>query len=395
MEGSSVKRSRTTVSRCEEERVEIQGISKRTRSCVLKQMLEELRAVKKESMAAIEEIEEYTVKKEADVEEELPDGLERDALEREEIAVRCKKGKRKEQAQVSAGGHGRKTYHASVYRASFQSSATRRTKSYSGLGKQNGKGAAAAMSNDGGRMRREVKEKASISGTAGNGERRTRQRKYHGVTNASRDGGADTYLEKVKGKAKVVGMKVKTEPVVEEDDTRGPATNVLEEKGKGVAAEGVRRREEQVIVSERGRKRPLVVLSSDSESCDTQNAEEEEVVKYDEVIEEDDGIYGTVFQWRRKMSGRVVQRNVLQLPQKVIKKCLMTGHERIQIADSDTGIDYDCVLHRAVRRYGVERFLGEGWYDFAKSRDIKRGDRIGFSLRVPPTSKIVVSILNR
>ncbi|XP_058765857.1 uncharacterized protein LOC131639371 [Vicia villosa] len=175
MEGSSLKRSPTTGSRCQEELVEMQPISKRTRRCVLLRMLEEIRAVKKESMDAIEEIE-----------EELHGGTARHDLEREQIAVGCKKGKGKQPAPVIAAGHGRKTYHAAVYRASFQPSASKIRKSYSGSGKQNGEAATFAMTNDGAAMRCEVKKEAPYSGSCGNGERRTREIKDHGTTNASR-----------------------------------------------------------------------------------------------------------------------------------------------------------------------------------------------------------------
>ncbi|XP_058733717.1 uncharacterized protein LOC131605370 [Vicia villosa] len=127
MEGIAVNPSeatvKTTTSRGVVRPAEIQQIPKRTRSYVLKQMLEECRRVKKESMDAIEEIEAALVKPEPLSEEDEQGALRKDAVGHAEIPERSKG---KQQKSGKGVQHGKKSYHAAVYRASFQTSSSQR-----------------------------------------------------------------------------------------------------------------------------------------------------------------------------------------------------------------------------------------------------------------------------
>ena len=87
--------------------------------------------------------------------------------------------------------------------------------------------------------------------------------------------------------------------------------------------------------------------------------------------------------------------NFQQLPQKVVKDCLMAGHEEIILFDSDVGKKYHCVLHFSQREYCIERFIGRGWYDFVRDRELKKGDRVGFSLRVPSAEQLLVTVMKQ
>lgn len=68
----------------------------------------------------------------------------------------------------------------------------------------------------------------------------------------------------------------------------------------------------------------------------------------------------------------------------MIKVCLLTGPRQIELVGSDMGDIYDCEVHTAERQYCVEKFIGHGWYEFAKNRSLKRGDKVGFNILHPP-----------
>ncbi|XP_058751247.1 uncharacterized protein LOC131624316 isoform X2 [Vicia villosa] len=339
MEGSSVNRPNQTVSRDNEAGVEIQKSSKRTRSFVLKQMLEELRVVKKESMDAIEDIEAYQVKKEPVVEEEQQFGLAGNVLDREEIPGGGKKSKGKQQPAVTSGVHGSKTYHAAVYRASFQ----RRDKSNAGSDNQNGKDVAVAMSNDEGRIRREGKRKGCQPGMAVTGERRTRQKKDLVATKDARNGGAETCLEKVKGKAKLVGNSVEK------------ASMRQNQKAKDkVSGRSVNR-------ANFGRKSTLSSM----------------------VVKEQF--------WTRVVDNPVkLANNVLHIPRSVVRECISGKIPRITLIDRNNAVPYYCEMIK--REDTGDRYLLGGWSDFCKDNKLQKGDTLRFCIRYPPVDSISVTI---
>ncbi|XP_058763740.1 uncharacterized protein LOC131637169 [Vicia villosa] len=199
------------------------------------------------------------------------------------------------------------------------------------------------MSNDGRRMMREVKEKASISGTAGNGERRTRQRKDHGATNTSRNGGAETYLEKVNGKAKVVGNSVEKSAMKQKDKAKVK-----------VSCKGVNR-------SNFVRKSIAEILAV-KEQC-----------------------------WTRVVDNPLkLRNNVLHIPRDVIRACISGKIPRITLIDRNTDVPYYCEMIK--RADTVDRYLYGGWSDFCKDRNLQKGDTLRFCIRYPPVDSILVTL---
>lgn len=61
-----------------------------------------------------------------------------------------------------------------------------------------------------------------------------------------------------------------------------------------------------------------------------------------------------------------------QILQSVIKTCFLTGLRSIKLVDVDTMQTYDCKVHTSERKYYVEKFIGRGWYEYAKKKGLKR-----------------------
>lgn len=83
-----------------------------------------------------------------------------------------------------------------------------------------------------------------------------------------------------------------------------------------------------------------------------------------------------------------------KIPQNFIKTCLLTGLKSIELVDSDTMESYDCEFHTSERKYYVEKFIRRDWYVFSKNMGLEKGDIVAFSIRHPPTRRLVVRVLN-
>lgn len=55
---------------------------------------------------------------------------------------------------------------------------------------------------------------------------------------------------------------------------------------------------------------------------------------------------------------------------------------------------FHCAKHnnKVVKK---EKFIGSGWYEFAKTKKIRRGDKLGFSIDRLTPETMYVSLLNR
>ncbi|KAI5446848.1 hypothetical protein KIW84_014620 [Lathyrus oleraceus] len=98
--------------------------------------------------------------------------------------------------------------------------------------------------------------------------------------------------------------------------------------------------------------------------------------------------------WERKVKlGKVIKKNMMQITRKVIRMCLSIPQSSMELLNTDTEVSYQCQLKK---RNGVEeKFLANGWYEFAKNRRMKRGGVLEFCLYYPLATKNLVFGVNR
>ncbi|XP_058764880.1 uncharacterized protein LOC131638335 [Vicia villosa] len=98
--------------------------------------------------------------------------------------------------------------------------------------------------------------------------------------------------------------------------------------------------------------------------------------------------------WTKTITfGRIARRNVLVLPREVCR-FLTAFPRKIDIFDADMGIVYQAELRCALRNTNEEAYIGVGWYEYARQRRLKRGDKLSLRInRVPHI--LVVWLLNR
>ncbi|XP_058733987.1 uncharacterized protein LOC131605672 [Vicia villosa] len=92
-------------------------------------------------------------------------------------------------------------------------------------------------------------------------------------------------------------------------------------------------------------------------------------------------------------SGRNARRNVLVFPREVCR-FLTAFPTQIDIFDADMGIVYQEELRCRPRNTEENAYIGVGWYEYARQRRLKRGDKL--SLRINREAHtLVVWLLNR
>lgn len=55
--------------------------------------------------------------------------------------------------------------------------------------------------------------------------------------------------------------------------------------------------------------------------------------------------------------------------------------------DFDTWKNYYAKVHSARRNkkiVSMEKFIGKGWYEYAKNKKLRRGDKLRFTISYPP-----------
>ncbi|KAL5064675.1 hypothetical protein RYX36_026412, partial [Vicia faba] len=77
-------------------------------------------------------------------------------------------------------------------------------------------------------------------------------------------------------------------------------------------------------------------------------------------------------------------------PRHASAECLLWSQRHIEMLDLDTERPYGCEIPKA-KRDEDEKFIWNGWTDFARRRQLKRGDAVHLSL-VNPYDKLIVSI---
>ncbi|CAI8590162.1 unnamed protein product [Vicia faba] len=98
--------------------------------------------------------------------------------------------------------------------------------------------------------------------------------------------------------------------------------------------------------------------------------------------------------WTKKVtSGKVIQKNMLRIPNNMIRMCLAMPQSSMELLDTDTGVSYQCELKQ--RKDIKGKFLANCWYDFSRQRRLKRGVVLSFYLRYPPATRLLVCVLNR
>ncbi|XP_058744613.1 uncharacterized protein LOC131617283 [Vicia villosa] len=333
---------RTRPSRDEQGSVGIQKNPKRTRSYVLKQMLEEIRRVKKESSDAMEEIEARTVKTEPVNEEEEVCPMATDVMGCKETGGGSK-GKGSQQTGDIAAGHRTKSYHAAVYRASFQSSLSPRQRRNTGTGEHNGRAVEAGMSGVAGSLGPQIKREACTIETAGIAQGGSQENAGHISTSKQRNARAERLSKKLKGKAKVVGNSVAKSAKSQGDNGKGEP-------------------------SHRRAYRPKSVRISTPAPA---------------VVNEQ--------RWTRVVDNPVkLRNNVLHIPRAVIYECIRGQIPRITLIDVNNNVPYYCEMIK--REDTVDRYLCGAWSDFCKDRNLQKGDTLRFCIRYPPVESIMVFV---
>ncbi|XP_058760154.1 uncharacterized protein LOC131633455 [Vicia villosa] len=102
-----------------------------------------------------------------------------------------------------------------------------------------------------------------------------------------------------------------------------------------------------------------------------------------------DGYY-----WEKTItSGYTASRNVLHFPRRVCRSCRFYS-SHIDLCDYDTGLTHECIIQSATLNSGEKLYTGEGWYQFARMKRLRRGDRLGFTVSLVP-NRLYVTLLNR
>lgn len=69
------------------------------------------------------------------------------------------------------------------------------------------------------------------------------------------------------------------------------------------------------------------------------------------------------------------------------KKCLYWNQKTIELIDDETGRSYYGEVHSAKWNKNIvknEKFIGSGWYEFAKNKRLRRGDKLRFCIGYQP-----------
>ncbi|KAL5061761.1 hypothetical protein RYX36_023498, partial [Vicia faba] len=75
------------------------------------------------------------------------------------------------------------------------------------------------------------------------------------------------------------------------------------------------------------------------------------------------------------------------------EECLLWSHRGIEMLDLDTGRTYGCDILKA-KKDEDEKCIWKGWTDFARRRQLKRGDVVHLTL-VNPYDRLTVSVTKR
>ncbi|KAI5446052.1 hypothetical protein KIW84_014046 [Lathyrus oleraceus] len=103
------------------------------------------------------------------------------------------------------------------------------------------------------------------------------------------------------------------------------------------------------------------------------------------------------YSWESVVSlGYKVEKNVIHFPKYVTKDYFWWNQKAIEIIDYDNIDRYYGEVHCAKRKnkaVKLEKFIGKGWYEYAKKKRLRRGGKVGFTIRSPPYL-LFVYILN-
>ncbi|XP_058726075.1 uncharacterized protein LOC131597392 [Vicia villosa] len=98
--------------------------------------------------------------------------------------------------------------------------------------------------------------------------------------------------------------------------------------------------------------------------------------------------------WEKRMrSGYIGCLNFLFFPREVYRFFWFISPQ-IEMCDFETGEVYDCNIRIVVRNREEELYIGDDWYQFARMKRLRRGDRLGFTLSRFPYM-LYVQLLNR
>lgn len=87
-------------------------------------------------------------------------------------------------------------------------------------------------------------------------------------------------------------------------------------------------------------------------------------------------------------------KNVQHFSGEVSSSGLLINQTWIELIDYDTGDVYQREIHSEERNKVGEKFIRHGWYEYVKTKKVKRGVILGFSLSFP-MERLFVSFLNR
>lgn len=74
-------------------------------------------------------------------------------------------------------------------------------------------------------------------------------------------------------------------------------------------------------------------------------------------------------------------------PRYVTNNYLWWNKKEIEMIDCENGDRYYKEVHCAKRKDNVvklEKYIGKGWYEYAKKKKLHRGDTLGFTIRSSP-----------
>ncbi|CAK8574620.1 unnamed protein product [Lathyrus sativus] len=84
-------------------------------------------------------------------------------------------------------------------------------------------------------------------------------------------------------------------------------------------------------------------------------------------------------------------------PKSITKTCLGWNQKDIELVDANSDRLYHAKVHSArcnKKIVKTEKFISKGWYQFAKHRQPRRGDKLGFSI-TKSGHRLYVVVLNR
>ncbi|XP_058764682.1 uncharacterized protein LOC131638150 [Vicia villosa] len=116
-----------------------------------------------------------------------------------------------------------------------------------------------------------------------------------------------------------------------------------------------------------------------------------------ESDESGDEEYPDDYCWERVVKdGQSAQKNVLHFPRCVTKHYLFWNQRSIELIDEDTRKNYYVEIGCKRKRKKLlkkEKFMGQGWYQFAKNRNLGTGDILFFTITSPPR-RLYVTLRN-